>query len=157
MLTGLILMTHATWTSLSSKDQAFIPGLQAPFDPTGVSAMRRLSVSDGVRPTFGLTVTDEVKHVSGSVIHETGKYPGTRGWAAQWQKVDVKFVPAEQSQDVAINQLRLKGTSEISGKIAQLELREDVYAVNEAQDNKSVEDIDDDYWDAFLDATEEST
>ena len=148
-------MTHATWTSLSSKDQSFIAGLQAPFNPTGVSEIRRLSVSDGVRPTFGYTGSNDVKHISGAIIHETGKYPGTRGWAAQWQRVDAQILPVEKWQDGVNNQLRLKSRSGPPPKIAVVELQEDAYAENEAQDDESAEDSDDEYWEAFLDASEE--
>lgn len=146
MLTGLILMTHATWTSLSS-DQTFTPGLQAPFDPTGVTQIRRLSVSDGVRPTFGYTPTDAGKHVSGAVIHETGKYPGIRGWAAQWRKVDIQIVSKDKVKGGAQNQLALKN----SPKIAVIEVQENA----EKYTKGSVEVIDEDYWEAFQDACEE--
>jgi len=150
MLTGIILMTHATWTSLSSDDQSFAVGLPAPFDPTGVSKIRRLSVSDGVRPTFGLESNDEVKHVSGAVIHETGKYPGTRAWAAQWQRVDSQILSADKGQDGVRNQVRLHRTSGTSPKVAAVKLKEGSYA----ERGQNVDALDDEYWEAFLDASE---
>lgn len=104
MLTGLVLMTHATWTSLSSRDHSFTAGLPAPFNPGGVSAIRKLSVSEDVKPVFGVVVSDAPKEVSGAVIHETGKYPGTRGWAAQWQKVEFEIVAAEKWKGGVVNQ-----------------------------------------------------
>lgn len=145
-------MTHATWTSLSSKDGSFVPGQQAPFDPTSVSAMRRLSVSDGIKPTFGFRASEEEKHVSGAVIHETGKYPGLRGWAAQWLQVDYEILPADKGKDGVENEIKLKGPSGSSPKIAVVTLDEDEYAENE---DEGPEGMDDEYWDAFLDTAEE--
>ncbi len=150
LLTGLILMTHATWTSLSSK-QTFIPGLQAPFDPTGVTAIRRSSVSDHVRPVFGYEEKEDKKHIPGAVIHETGKYPGTRGWAAQWERIDVQILSAEKWQGGVNNQLMLN-TSKGTAKVAVVELKEGAYAEDDDED----EDADDEeYWEKFLDATDE--
>ncbi len=148
MLTGLVLMTHATWTSLSSK-QTFIPGLPAPFDPTGVTAIRRSSVSDHVRPVFGYEEKENAKHIPGAVIHETGKYPGTRGWAAQWEKVEVQILPAEKWKGGVNNQLMLNA-SKGSAKVAVVELKEGTYAVDNDQENE-----DEEYWDAFIDAADE--
>lgn len=149
MLTGLILMTHATWTSLSSK-QTFTPGLQAPFDPTGVTAIRRSSVSDHVRPVFGYEEKGDTKHIPGAVIHETGKYPGTRGWAAQWEKVDVQILPAQKWQGGVDNQLTLHVPNQ-SPKIAVLEVKGQSYAQN--GDEGAVDD--EEYWEKFLDVVEE--
>jgi hypothetical protein len=154
MVTGLILMTHATWSSLSSKNSSFTAGVQAPFDPTGVTAIRRSSVSDGVRPTFGYTASEEANHIPGAVIHETGKYPGTRVWAVQWQLVDAQILPAEKWQADADNQLKLKDTSELAPKIAVVEIRADSYAENAAQEDENVSGLDDEYWESFLDASE---
>jgi hypothetical protein len=156
MLTGLILMQHATWTRLSSKDKRFVAGERAPFIPAGVSAIRRSSVSDGVKPTFGYVGNDEEKHIPGGhVIHETGKYPGTRAWAAQWQKVDTQVMSAKNGEDVVINQITLKRAPQI----AVVKLREDLYAENgedeEEAEDKEKEDFDEEYWDTFLDETDE--
>jgi len=147
MLTGLILMTHATWTSLSTKDDEFIVGQQAPFNPNDTSTIRRLSVSDHVKPAFGFRANDDIKHVSGAVIHETGKYPGLRGWAARWQKVDVKIEPGDTAQDNLPNQLKLKAGS----KVAVVELLPNVYAENKSSGG----DPDDEFWDTYLDKAEE--
>jgi len=147
MLTGLILMTHATWTSLSSKDDEFIPGEQAPFNPNDTSTIRRLSVSDHVKPVFGFRANDAIKHVSGAVIHETGKYPGLRGWAGRWQKVGVKFIQGDEVQDNAPNQLKLK----VGSKVAVVELLADVYA----KTNDGGAGADDDFWETYLDKAEE--
>ena len=147
MLTGLILMTHATWTSLSSKEQEFDVGLQAPFNPSGVSAIRRLSVSDAVKPAFGFRANEEEKHVSGAVIHETGKYPGTRGWAAKWQKIDVEVRSSgESSSD---NEIKLAS----GHKVAAVKLKAGVCA--NSQDSLSSDDLDEKFWDAFLDKAAE--
>ena len=111
-----------------------------------------MSVSDGVKPTFGFRGNDdEGKHVSGAVIHETGKYPGMRGWAARWQRVDVRIGPEEKWKEGVNNLLRLKGVK----KIAMVELEEDEFAENEDEDDEDEEDFDEEYWDAFLDAAEE--
>jgi hypothetical protein len=149
MLTGLILMTHATWTSLSS-NQSFIVGLQAPFDPTGVTAIHRSSVSDHVRPTFGFEENKDAKHIPGATIHETGKYPGTRGWAAQWERVDTQILSAEKWKGGVDNQLMLN-IPKSSPKIAVVELKAESYAQNGAQ--QSTEE--DEYWEAFIDAVDE--
>ncbi|KAG9232813.1 hypothetical protein BJ875DRAFT_465813 [Amylocarpus encephaloides] len=150
MLTGLILMTHATWTSLSSSEHSFTPGTPAPFDPNGVSAMRRLSVSDGVKPTFGFRATEEAKNVDGSTVHETGKYPGTKGWAARWQKVDVLTLPVGKWNSGIRNQFMLKSNAD---KIAVLEMGETV-AQNSNLISGSSEEPEDEYWDAFLESAE---
>lgn len=147
MLTGLVLMQHATWTSLSSKDSGFVAGEKAPFDPTGVSNIRRLSISENIKPTFGFRAGDEKeKHVSGSVIHETGKYPGTRGWAAQWQKVEFQIGGAEKWKEGVKSLLKLKDG------VAMVRINEDIYAKND--EGKKVE-LDDAYWEAFIDATDD--
>ncbi|CAG8971582.1 hypothetical protein HYALB_00009231 [Hymenoscyphus albidus] len=153
MLTGLILMTHATWTSLSSKDHSFIAGTQAPFDPTGISAIRRLSTSGSVRPVVGLpTPDDEIKkNISGTVIHETGKYPGTRCWAAQWTKIDVEIVAVEQAEGDA-DEVRLKGDEK---RIAVVDCEAGRYALNGGKDGGNADEFGEEYWDEFLDATEE--
>jgi hypothetical protein len=149
MLTGLVLMTHATWTSLSSKEP-FTPGTQAPFDPTGVSTIRRLSVSEGIKPAFGFRGSNEEPKVEGTVIHETGKYPGTRGWAAQWQRVDAKIESEDKWKGGVDNQLSLK-----SPKIAVVELHGGANPTNE-DENEDEEGLDDEQWEAFLDAAEEN-
>jgi len=142
-------MTHATWTSLSSK-QTFTPGLPAPFDPTGVTAIRRSSVSEHVRPVFGYEEKQDNKHIPGAVIHETGKYPGTRGWAARWEKVEVKITSADKWKGGVDNQLMLN-IPKSSPKIALVELDEGSYAQNA---DPAVED-DEKYWDTFIDLLEE--
>jgi hypothetical protein len=149
MLTGLILMTHATWTRLSSK-QRFIPGLPAPFDPTGVTAIRRSSVSEHVKPVFGYEEKEDTKHIPGAVIHETGKYPGTRGWAAQWELVDAQILPADKGKGDADNQLLLHVPGQ-SAKIAVVELKKGAYAQNEGEGALD----DDEYWEKFVDVVEE--
>ncbi|KAG4438582.1 hypothetical protein IFR05_005957 [Cadophora sp. M221] len=147
MLTGLVLMQHATWTSLSSKDSGFVAGEKAPFDPTGVSNIRRLSISENIKPTFGFRAGDEKeKHVSGSVIHETGKYPGTRGWAAQWHKVEFQIGGMEKWKEGVKSLLKLKDG------VAVVRINEDIYAKND--EGKKVE-LDDAYWEAFIDATDD--
>lgn len=143
-------MTHATWTSLSSITK-LTPGLPAPFDPTGVTAIRRSSVSEHVRPVFGYDEKEDNKHIpGGTVIHETGKYPGTRVWAGQWEKIDVKILPAEEWKGGIENQLMLH-VPKSSQKIAVVTLNDEVYAQN--ADEGSLED--EAYWDKFLDVVEE--
>lgn len=146
-------MTHATWTKLSSKDHSFIAGTQAPFDPTGISAIRRLSTSGSVRPVVGLEVPDDSskKNISGTVIHETGKYPGTRGWAAQWTRINVDIVSADKAEGDA-DEIKLKGDK---SRIAVVDILEGSYAENESKEYGNDDNLGDEYWDAFLDATEE--
>jgi hypothetical protein len=142
-------MTHATWTSLSSP-HTFTPGLQAPFDPTGVTAIRRSSVSEHVRPVIGFedTVSGEGKKVEGAVIHETGKYPGTRGWAARWERVGVKILgKGEKSVGSGVIVKRKGSTDE---RTATLEVEGVVL-----DDDEEEEDEEEQYWDKFLDAIEE--
>jgi hypothetical protein len=143
-------MTHATWSRISSK-QKFIPGLPAPFDPTGVTAIRRSSVSEHVKPVFGYEENEEIKHIPGGhVIHETGKYPGTRGWAAQWQLVDAQILSADKWKGGADNQLMLHVPGQ-SPKIAVVELKEGAYAKNE--DEGAIDD--EEYWEKFENVIEE--
>lgn len=147
-------MQHATWTRLSSKDKRFVAGERAPFIPAGVSAIRRSSVSDAVKPTFGYRANEEEKHIPGGhVIHETGKYPGTRCWAAQWQRVDTQVMSAKKGEDTTSYQITLKRAPQI----AAVKLREDLHPGNDEdeEDDDSEEDFDDEYWDAFLDETDE--
>lgn len=154
MLTGLILMQHATWTLLSSKDKSFVPGQRAPFIPAGVSAIRRSSVSDKVKPTFGYMANGEDKHIPGGhVIHETGKYPGTRGWAAQWLRVDCQVLPARKGDEVAGNQVPLRRAP----MVAEVKLMEDVYAESNGDEDEEGKEggFDEEYWDTFLDETDE--
>ncbi|KAG4420106.1 hypothetical protein IFR04_006765 [Cadophora malorum] len=149
MLTGLVLMQHATWTSLSSKDKGFVAGGKAPFDPTGVSNLRRLSISENIKPTIGFRAGDDeekAKHISGAVIHETGKYPGTRGWAAQWQKIEFQIGGNDKWKEGEKTLLKLKDG------VAIVRINEDLYAKNDG--GKSVE-LDDKYWEAFIDATDD--
>lgn len=150
ILTGLILMTHATWTSLSSP-QTFTPGMQAPFDPTGVTALRRSSVSEHVKPVIGLddTVSTEGKRVEGAVIHETGKYPGTRGWAARWEKIEVEILAKGKGDKTGVV-VRRKGSNE--ERIAELELEGVV-----VNGKEEVDDQGDEFWEMFLDVVEEFT
>jgi len=149
MLTGLVLMTHATWTSLTTEDARFVPGFQAPFDPSGVSVIRRLSVSDGIKPAFSNYKGEEYrgededgKKVEGAVVHETGKYPGTRGWAARWQRVGVRVLKAGEKED---------------GENIEVEL-EDVEEIEIAEEGKDEDDeeFDEEFWDKFLDKVDES-
>ncbi|KAL2070211.1 hypothetical protein VTL71DRAFT_13237 [Oculimacula yallundae] len=147
MLTGLVLMQHATWTSLSSKDSSFVTGEKAPFDPNGVSNLRRLSISENVKPTIGFRAGDEQsKNISGAVIHETGKYPGTRIWAAQWQKVEFQTGGVEKWKEGVKTLLKLKDG------VAMVRINEDIYAKN---DETTKVDLDDAYWEAFIDATDD--
>ena len=147
-------MQHATWTRLSSKDQRFVAGERAPFIPAGVSALRRSSVSDAVKPTFGYRANEEEKHIPGGhLIHETGKYPGTRGWAAQWLRVDSRVMSSKQGEPAAINEITLRRAPQI----AVVKLREDIYPENDedTDDEESPAQFDDEYWDAFLDKTDD--
>ena len=147
-------MQHATWTRLSSKDKKFVAGERAPFIPAGVSAIRRSSVSDDIKPTFGYRANEEDKHIPGGhVIHETGKYPGTRCWAAQWQIVDVQVISAEKGESATSNQITLKRAPQI----AVVKLHEERYARNEGDedDEANEEEFDEEYWDTFLDETDE--
>ncbi|KAG9245691.1 hypothetical protein BJ878DRAFT_574667 [Calycina marina] len=144
MVTGLILMAHATWTSLSSNNQDFVPGKQAPFDPCENSTLRRLSVSEHVNPTFGFRANNEAINVHGAVIHETGKYPGLRGWAVRYQKVGVKVLDGEKSGG---NALKLK-----SGTTAMVEVNPDIFAENK---NTASDGLDEEFFDAFLNKAEE--
>ncbi|TVY60773.1 hypothetical protein LSUE1_G007827 [Lachnellula suecica] len=146
MLTGFILMTHATWTSLSDSEHSFVPGTPAPFEASSVLAMRRISVSDGVKPTFGFRAAEQTKEVDGSVVHETGKYPGTRMWAAQWQKIEFSVLPAEKWNGGA-GQLKLKTNPP---KVAVVNVG-DITAQNYGTES---EELDDEFWDSFLDAAE---
>ena len=154
LLTGLVLMQHATWTRLSSKDRRFVAGERAPFIPAGVSAIRRSSVSDDVKPTFGYRANEEDKHIPGGhIIHETGKYPGTRGWAAQWLRVDSQVMTAKKGEAVASNQITLKRAPQI----AVVKLREDVYPENDEEEDEedNLGEFDDEYWDTFLDEADD--
>jgi hypothetical protein len=162
MLTGLVLMTHATWTSLTTEDTRFVPGFQAPFDPSGVSVIRRLSLSDGIKPAFSnykgaeyKGEDDDGKKVEGAVVHETGKYPGTRGWAARWQRVGVRVLKADEKEE-GENILKLKG-ARADGKSVEVEL-EDVEEVEIEDEGKDEDDeeFDEEFWDKFLDKVEES-
>jgi len=150
MCTGLVLMTHATWTSLSST-ATFTPGMPAPFNPSAVSEIRRSSVSEGVRPTIGFEETEHSKRIGNAIIYETGKYPGTRGWAAQWERVDVRIVGESEWKGGVDNQFMLKTKGE--QKIAVVELEEGVFGG--VEDGVKESAIDDDYWDAFLDGCED--
>jgi hypothetical protein len=141
-------MQHATWTSIStSKDQsnAFTPGLQAPFDPSGVSNLRRLSVSDNVRPVIGHK-DEPKKHISGAEIVETGKYPGLRGWAGRWEKVDWQVKDGKEWTDSPSNlKLRLE---EGVRKFAALNVKSGQYAENKYLDEEKFTDK---FWEEFLD------
>jgi len=89
-------------------------------------------------------------NISGAVIHETGKYPGTRGWAARWEKIDVNIVSAEKWKGGVNNQLMLN-IPKSSSKIALVELDEGSYA----QNDDSAPEEDEKYWDTFIDLVEE--
>lgn len=89
------------------------------------------------------------KHVSGATIHETGKYPGLRGWAARWEKVDVKILPGEKWTE-APGHLKLK-LEEGVRKFAVVQLSGEL-----ASDNKGVDvPFDDEFWEEFLDKAED--
>ncbi|EPE32455.1 hypothetical protein GLAREA_07588 [Glarea lozoyensis ATCC 20868] len=133
MLTGLILMTHATWTLLSAPNpedaKRFTPGLASPFDPAAVESLRRLSVSEGVKPTFGFRAEkEEGQKIAGVKVVETGKFPGVRAWAGRWERV---------AWDEGVR------------------LQKGVYAEN----GEGEEDFDDDekFWDGFLEKADELT
>lgn len=77
LLTSLILFTHATWTSITSPE-VFKVGEAAPFDPSSVNQLRRLSTSGDVRPVVGLEKgREEEEHrergVGKAEVLETGK------------------------------------------------------------------------------------
>jgi hypothetical protein len=153
LLTGLILMSHATWTLLSSSER-FIPGERAPFNPHSVSAIRRTSVSEGVKPTFGYRENGKEKEKvlpGGSVILETGKYPGTRVWAAQWVRVEVELLDGEKWEGKG-DIVRLRRFDENGSKVARLGMVEDEFALN---GEEKEEEFDEGFWDRFLDATDE--
>jgi hypothetical protein len=161
LLTGLILMTHTTFTILESSDKSehdkilSVAGQQAPFDPTGVSAIRRSSVSEHVKPVFGLDDAvssgdgDKGREVANGIkIVETGKYPGTRGWAARWQEIGVKVV----------------GSSKATGGEGELQLRGEKVAVVEIEAGEFAEDgdevgeedgYDEAYWDQLLEIADD--
>lgn len=143
-------MQHATWTSLSSKETGFVPGRQAPFDPSSVASIRRLSISENIKPTFGFRGEgEEGKHVEGATIHETGKYPGTRGWAAQWQKVEFQVGGPEKWKEGVKQLVRLRDG------VAIFRVNEDIYAGAEgAGKGVGTAVFDDAYWDAFIDAAD---
>ena len=136
-------MTHATYTTISTTSpEKFTPGLASPFDPSAVESLRRLSVSEGVKPTFGFRGgEDKNKEVDGGKVVETGKFPGTRGWAARWEKIGVKEGGGEG--------IKLRG----SGKNVNVGLEGGVYAVNGGEGKEVGED--EKFWDDFLDKAEE--
>jgi hypothetical protein len=148
MLTGLILMTHATWTLLSSPEETerFTPGLASPFDPSAVESLRRLSVSEGVKPTFGFRAEkgeEEERRIEGVKVLETGKFPGVRAWAGRWERVYWGDGEGER--------LRLKGDE----KDVVVGLRDGEYAENKGDDEEVDDDDDEKFWDGFLDKAEE--
>ena len=90
------------------------------------------------------------KHIPGAVIHETGKYPGTRGWAAQWERIDIQLLPQEKWQGGMDNHLMLKNKPGSIPKIAEVKLQDQVYAEQDDDDDDE-EAEDDEYWQSFLD------
>ncbi|KAK6586890.1 hypothetical protein PZA11_000180 [Diplocarpon coronariae] len=152
MLTGLVLMQHATWTSLSCKDDAgFVAGKRAPFGPSEVSHIRRLSISENVKPTFGFRAEGEgFQRVEGATIHETGKYPGTRAWAAQWQKIEFQVGGKEKWKEGVKELVKLKDG------VAIVRINEDIFAGDGSNGKESAKELFDDlYWNAFMDAIDE--
>ena len=83
------------------------------------------------------------------MIHETGKYPGTRGWALRWEKVDVKILEegkAAGEDGIAVR--NAKGEE----RVAVLEVGGGPIVDDEEEEEE--EDDDEEYWDKFLDALE---
>jgi hypothetical protein len=103
-----------------------------------------------VKPVFGYEENEDNKLVpGGAVIHETGKYPGTRGWAAQWELVDAHVLPADKGKG-GNNELALHVPGQ-DAKIAAVDLKAGEYATN---GDEGVVD-DEEYWEKFLDVVEE--
>lgn len=145
-------MQHATWTNISitqEQSASFTPGLPAPFDPTGVSNLRRLSVSDRVRPVIGFKDNDDEKKerkIDGTQILETGKYPGSRVWAARWEKVEAVIKDGKEWKDEVGNlKLRLE---EGVRKFASVRFKAGAYAENRVDESKV---LDDKFWEEYLD------
>jgi len=145
-------MQHATWTNISiTPEQAssFTPGLPAPFNTPGISSLRKLSVSDRVRPVIGFKDDDNEKKkrkIEGSQILETGKYPGSRVWAARWEKVDYVVKDGKDwKEDKGNLKLRL---DEGVRKFAKVELKKGEYAGNKVDEESA---LDDKFWEEYLD------
>jgi hypothetical protein len=152
LLTGLIVIQHATWTNISvtsSQASSFTPGLPAPFNTPGINSLRKLSVSDRVRPVIGFNDPDDEKKerkIDGTQILETGKYPGSRVWAARWEKVEYTVKDGKEWKDEKGNlKLRLE---EGVRKFASVRLKEGEYAENRVDEGKV---FDDKFWEEYLD------
>ena len=106
-------------------------------------------MSDRVRPTFGFKDSEDAqkeKHISGTQILETGKYPGSRVWAARWERVDAVVKDGKEWKDEA-NNLKLR-LEEGVRKFASVKLKEGEYAENRVDEGKVLSDK---FWEDYLD------
>jgi hypothetical protein len=107
-----------------------------------VQNLRRLSVSEGVKPTFGYRAEKgEEREIEGVKVEETGKFPGVRAWAARWERV----VWGDGDGEGKGGKLGLKGGKEVVINLGK------GYAGNEEDEF----DDDEKFWDGFLDQAEE--
>lgn len=88
---------------------------------------------------------EKKKHISGATIHETGKYPGLRGWAARWEKIDVKILPGEKWTEGA-GHLKLKLEDGVR-KFAVVGLGGELASTDKGLGVQ----FDDEFWEEFLD------
>ena len=92
------------------------------------------------------------KHVSGATIHETGKYPGLRVWAARYERVGVDIQPGEKWKE-GVGNLKLR-LEEGVRKFAVVGLKGETATLGEGK-GKGVGEFSEKFWEEFLDNADE--
>ena len=148
LLTGLILLTDANSMSISQNDSSYGGTVNVPLpDPSGVTALLQLM------PQLKGKVTSSWQVGSGM------RLPGNKVYAAQWQRLDVKYSSFGDGRNVLPNQVNLlnifsarasRGDSNVAEVSVADVMKVPPLAGDEPTDEASKAEFNDDYWRRFL-------
>ena len=152
LLTGLILLTDANSMSISQRDSTYGGTMSVPFpDPSGVTALLQLM------PQLKGKIDSSWQAGSGM------RRPGNKVYAAQWQRLDVKFSSLGDDRNVLPNQVKLLNifsarASRGDSNVAEVSVEDVDIASLLAGDGPASgiyeAEFDDDYWRRFLEEYE---
>lgn len=135
-------MCDASFLSVSKKASDFGATAAIPIpEPTGLATL------------LGLTISGKAQISSGATITAGAKILGKRVWAAQWQRVDAKYISLEKwNRGDHPNHLKLLSIISLqakAGPLDKVEVAEVTLVDGEHLDEGKPSQLDEDYWKVF--------
>ena len=153
LLTGLILLTDANSMSIFQQDSGYGGTVSVPLpEPSGVTALFQLM------PQLKGKISSSWQ--MGSGMHRAGR----KVYAAQWQRLDVKYSSLRNDRSVLPNQVNLlnifstrasRGDSNVAEMSVEDVQTAPLLGADEAADETYKAEFNDDYWRRFLEEFED--